>query len=122
MASNIFTLDDQYQWFVEMGRIDPMTREQFRTGDRVVVCRECNMASLESTWDDCGGCTAPGCGCKATAKRFIKAPPPKPRSRADGLNHIVLTNGQVARTEPATAMASDGETPKMIIKARHFYN
>lgn len=117
MASNVFTLDDGKQWFIEMGRIDPMTREHFNIGDRVVVCRDCNMVSLESTWDDCGGCTSPGCGCRATAKRFLAAPPPKP-----GLNHIILTNGQVKRSEPAASMASDGEQPQMVIKARHFYN
>ena len=122
MASNVFVLNEDKRWFIEMGRIDPMTREHFNIGDNVVVCRDCKMVSLESTWDDCGGCTSPGCGCKATAKRFLTAPPPKSRGPADGLNHIVLTNGRVERSESAASMASDGEQPKMIIKARHFYN
>ena len=121
MANTVFTLDENKQWFIEMGRIDPMTREHFRLGDNVVVCRDCKMVSLASTWDDCGGCTSPGCGCKATAKRFLAAPPPKPRSRADGLNHIILTNGRVERNEQPS-MVCNGEVPKMVIKARHFYD
>ena len=123
MAINVFILDENRDWFLQQGRIDPMTRAQYKRGDRVVVCNSCHMVSLESTWDDCGGCTSPGCGCKVAARKFLKAPAPKNNVPSTALNQIVLRNGRVDRQqEPAASSRSNEEQPKMIIKARHFYN
>ena len=114
MAYNVFVLDSSKAWFLEQGRIDPMTRRQFRAGDSVVVCDSCKMVFLESTWDDCGGkCVAPGCNGRMTGLRFLSAPPPKPRTAADGLNRIVLTNNRVVRRDGAD---SNGSPTQMIIK------
>lgn len=123
MAINVFILDESRDWFLQQGRIDPMTRSQYKRGDRVVVCNSCHMVSLESTWNDCGGCTSPGCGCKVAARKFLKAPDPKNTVPSSALNQIVLRNGRVERqAEPAAANRPDEEPPKMVIKARHFYN
>lgn len=123
MAINVFILDENRDWFLQQGRIDPMTRAQYKRGDRVVVCNSCQMVSLESTWTDCGGCTSPGCGCKVAARKFLKAPAPKNNVPSTALNQIVLRNGRVDRQqEPAASSRSNEEQPKMIIKARHFYN
>ena len=123
MAMNVFILDENRDWFLQQGRIDPMTRAQYKRGDRVVVCNSCHMVSLESTWNDCGGCTSPGCGCKVAARKFLKAPAPKNNVPSTALNQIVLRNGRVDRQqEPADSSRSNEEQPKMIIKARHFYN
>lgn len=123
MAINVFILDESRDWFLQQGRIDPMTRAQYKRGDRVVVCNSCHMVSLESTWNDCGGCTSPGCGCKVAARKFLKAPAPKNTVPSSALNQIVLRNGRVERqAEPAVANRSNEEPPKMVIKARHFYN
>lgn len=123
MAINVFILDESRDWFLQQGRIDPMTRAQYKRGDRVVVCNSCHMVSLESTWNDCGGCTSPGCGCKVAARKFLKAPAPKNTVPSSALNQIVLRNGRVERqAEPAVANRSNEELPKMVIKARHFYN
>lgn len=123
MAINVFILDENRDWFLQQGRIDPMTRAQYKRGDRVVVCNSCHMVSLESTWNDCGGCTSPGCGCKVAARKFLKAPAPKNNVPSTVLNQIVLRNGRVDRQqEPADSSRSNEEQPKMIIKARHFYN
>ena len=123
MAINVFILDENRDWFLQQGRIDPMTRAQYKRGDRVVVCNSCHMVSLESTWNDCGGCTSPGCGCKVAARKFLKAPAPKNNVPSNVLNQIVLRNGRVDRQqEPAASSRSNEEQPKMIIKARHFYN
>ena len=123
MAINVFILDESRDWFLQQGRIDPMTRAQYKRGDRVVVCNSCHMVSLESTWNDCGGCTSPGCGCKVAARKFLKAPAPKNTVPSSALNQIVLRNGRVERqAEPAAANRPDEEPPKMVIKARHFYN
>ena len=114
MAYNSFVLDEDKQWFLEEGRIDPITRSHYRMGDRVVVCDRCHMVSLESTWRDCGGCTSPGCGGKVTARRFLKAPTPR---RDDGvLNHIILRNGGVGRQDEPR---DDDGAPKMIVRVRH---
>jgi len=123
MAINVFILDESRDWFLQQGRIDPMTRSQYKRGDRVVVCNSCHMVSLESTWNDCGGCTSPGCGCNVAARKFLKAPAPKNTVPSSALNQIVLRNGRVERqAEPAAANRPDEEPPKMVIKARHFYN
>ena len=123
MAITVFILDENRDWFLQQGRIDPMTRAQYKRGDRVVVCNSCHMVSLESTWNDCGGCTSPGCGCKVAARKFLKAPPPKNTLPSSALNQIVLRNGRVERqAEPTAANRPNEETPKMVIKARHFYN
>lgn len=123
MAINVFILDENRDWFLQQGRIDPMTRAQYKRGDRVVVCNSCHMVSLESTWNDCGGCTSPGCGCKVAARKFLKAPAPKNNVPSTALNQIVLRNGRVDRQqEPAASSQPNEEQPKMIIKARHFYN
>lgn len=123
MAINVFILDENRDWFLQQGRIDPMTRAQYKRGDRVVVCNSCHMVSLESTWNDCGGCTSPGCGCKVAARKFLKAPAPKSNVPSTALNQIVLRNGRVDRQqEPAASSRTNEEQPKMIIKARHFYN
>ena len=123
MTANVFVLDEEREWFLEEGRIDPMTRAPYKRGDRVVVCRSCKMVSLESTWNDCGGCTAPGCRCKTTARRFLKMPPPKIDERSKTLNKIVLRNGKVERQNDSENKTSQADgTPKMVITARHFYN
>lgn len=123
MAINVFILDESRDWFLQQGRIDPMTRAQYQRGDRVIVCNSCHMVSLESTWNDCGGCTSPGCGCKVAARQFLKAPAPKNTVPSSALNQIVLRNGRVERqAEPAAANRPDEEPPRMVIKARHFYN
>lgn len=126
MARNVFILDESRQWFIDQGRIDPMTRDSYKIGDRVVVCSGCDMVSLESTWDDCGGCTSPGCGCKVAKRQFIKEPPAKTRKSGDGVNHIIIKNGRVERREKRTrtpnATTSENEFPKMTITARRFYN
>lgn len=118
MAETVFVLDESRQWFIDEGRIDPMTRSHYKRGDRVVVCNACKMVSLESTWRDCGGCTAPYCGSKSTSRTFLSAPPPKPRIPADGLNRIILRNGGVDRAEEPSPR--DGSTaPRMVIKKRY---
>lgn len=123
MANNVFVLDESRDWFLQQGRIDPMTRALYQRGDRVVVCKDCHMVSLESTWDDCGGCTAPGCRCKVTARKFLRAPAPQIGELSNVLNQIVLRNGRVERQPaPANENSQNEDHPKMIIKARHFYN
>ena len=123
MAINVFVLDENREWFLQQGRIDPMTRAQYKRGDRVVVCNSCNMVSLESTWIECGGCTSPGCRCKVAARKFLKAPVTGNKSPLTALNKIVLRNGRIDRQqESATSSLLNKERPKMIIKARHFYN
>lgn len=123
MAINVFILDETKDWFLQQGRIDPMTRAQYKRGDRVVVCNSCHMVSLESTWNDCGGCTSPGCGCKVAARKFLKAPAPQSDVPSRALNQIVLRNGRVERqAEPTTLNRQGEEPPRMVIKARHFYN
>ena len=119
MATNVFILDENRDWFLRQRRIDPMTRETYKMGDRVVVCNDCRMVSLESTWNDCGGCTSPGCDCKVTARRFVQAPPPTNVNPA-ALNHIILRNGRVDRQEEEDLQNEN--RPRMVIKARHFYN
>jgi hypothetical protein len=122
MAINVFILDESRDWFLQQGRIDPMTRAQYKRGDRVVVCNSCHMVSLESTWNDCGGCTSPGCGGKVAARKFLKAPAPKNTVPSSAVNQIVLRNGRVERqAEPDVTTRSGNEAPKMVIKARHFY-
>ncbi len=74
MADTEFELDESKRWFVELGRIDPMTREAFAMGDRVIICRSCKIVHKDYTWKDNGGCCSPGCNCKTSAKRFL-APP-----------------------------------------------
>ncbi len=121
MALNVFTLDDSLSWFLELNRIDPITRSRYERGDRVVVCRACKMVHLESTWQDCGGCVAPGCNGKETAARFIKAPPPKPPVPHMAINHIRLTNSRVERQDEAANGTTDTNgQPRMIIRARHY--
>ena len=123
MAINVFILDESRDWFLQQGRIDPMTRAQYKRGDRVVVCNSCHMVSLESTWNDCGGCASPGCGCKVAARKFLKAPAPKIGELTNVLNQIVLRNGRVERQSVSSNEDSQNEErPKMIIKTRHFYN
>lgn len=123
MAINVFILDETKDWFLQQGRIDPMTRAQYKRGDRVVVCNSCHMVSLESTWNDCGGCTSPGCGCKVAARKFLKAPAPQSDVPSRALNQIVLRNGRVERQAEPTTLNRQGEEPsRMVIKARHFYN
>ena len=123
MAINVFILDENRDWFLQQGRIDPMTREQYKRGDRVVVCNSCNMVSLESTWNDCGGCTSPGCGCQVTARRFLKPDKAKSKVPSSALNEIVLRNGRIERQEEsADSNRPSSEQPQMLIKSRHFYN
>ena len=108
MAINVFILDENRDWFLQQGRIDPMTRAQYKRGDRVVVCNSCHMVSLESTWNDCGGCTSPGCGCKVAARKFLKAPAPKNNVPSTALNQIVLRNGRVDRQYTYSRMRASG--------------
>ena len=123
MSATVFVLDENRDWFLQQGRIDPMTRTLYKRGDRVVVCRSCKMVSLESTWNDCGGCTAPGCNCKTTARRFLKAPMPKIDEHSNVINRIVLRNGRVEQQSNTSSESAQGEgSPKMTITARHFYN
>ena len=123
MAIHVFVLDESRDWFLQQGRIDPMTRAQYKQGDRVVVCNSCHMVSLESTWNDCGGCTSPGCGGKVSARKFLKAPAPKSKLPSTVLNKIVLRNGRVERQQaPDDSSRLSEEQSKMIIKARHFYD
>ena len=76
-ATKTFVLDESKRWFIELARIDPMTRESFAVGDTVVVCRDCKVVHKDYTWNDNGGCCSPGCNCKAAAGRFL-APPSGP--------------------------------------------
>ncbi len=119
MALNTFVLNDSLDWFLELGRIDPMTRAPFRRGEQVVVCASCNTVHLESTWRDCGGCVAPACNGKQTARRFIKAPPPKALPPRIVVNRIRLTNSRVERRDetPATPSGGDGQ-PRIVIRNR----
>lgn len=120
---NVFILDEKRDWFIAEGRIDPMTRGKYKLGDRVVVCNSCKMVSLESTWNDCGGCTSPGCNGKITSRRFLKIPPPKTHLPPNAINRIVLRNGGVEQQADNTYNNQMSENEcKMIIKARHFYN
>lgn len=119
MTDRVFVLDESRDWFIKQGRIDPMTREQYRRGDRVVVCNSCRMVSLESTWNECGGCTAPGCGCRVASRNFLKAPARSNNGSAAVLNHIVLRNGGVDRRSEDTASE---QRPRMVIKSRNIYN
>ena len=36
MTANVFVLDEEREWFLEEGRIDPMTRAPYKRGDRVL--------------------------------------------------------------------------------------
>ena len=120
---NVFVLDENRDWFLQQGRIDPMTRAAYRRGDRVVVCDECHTVFLESTWNDCEGCVAPGCNCKTTANRFLNVPAPKRNAEIGVLNQIVLRNGRVERQPESEAVDTRGENgPRMIVKNRRFYN
>ena len=88
-TAKTFVLDESKRWFIELGRIDPMTRESFSIGDSVVVCRECKVVHKDYTWNDNGGCCSPGCNCKTGAGRFISPPesshrPAPPASPAPG--------------------------------------
>ena len=118
MASSVFVLDESREWFLRQGRIDPMTRAQYQKGDRVVVCGRCRMVSLETTWNDCGGCTSPGCGGKVAASRFLKAPAPKMTVHPAAINQIVLRNGRVERQAMTPSEAESDGGPRMIIKVR----
>ncbi len=87
MADTVFKLDESKRWFVELARIDPMTRESFAMGDDVIVCRSCKIVHKDYTWRDNGGCCAPGCHSKTSAKSFLTppagaAPPPRIAVRA----------------------------------------
>lgn len=74
MAINEFVLDEGKRWFVEEGRVDPLTHEPFRMGDRVVICDDCRLVYLASTWDDCDGCVGIECNCKRTRREFLERP------------------------------------------------
>ena len=101
LNESVFVLDEGRRWFLEQGRIDPMTRERFRLGDRVVVCSGCDMVFLESTWQDCNGCVTPGCGKKRLKKQFLKMPPQK---RNEG------TAAQTVQMQPPRVVLRNGET------------
>ncbi len=87
MADTVFKLDESKRWFVELARIDPMTRESFAMGDDVIICRSCKIVHKDYTWRDNGGCCAPGCHSKVSAKSFLTppsgvTPPPRIAVRA----------------------------------------
>lgn len=97
MAINEFVLDEGKRWFVEEGRVDPLTREPFRMGERVVVCANCKMVYLASTWDDCGGCVGFECNCKRTKRSFLAKPA---RPQAKPRNEHSRPNGEEAPMPP----------------------
>ena len=68
-----YTLNTRDQWFLVMGRKDPLTGGQFQIGDSVVVCRRCRTVHLTDTWYFApNGCKAPGCGCTNHAANFSR--------------------------------------------------
>ncbi|MDR1962658.1 MAG: DUF805 domain-containing protein [Planctomycetaceae bacterium] len=54
-----YTLTAYDQWFFDKGYQDPITLEPFRGGDNVVVCADCKMPHLVSSWEYNGGCASP---------------------------------------------------------------
>jgi hypothetical protein len=56
MALHVITLDGKrHRAFLEEQRRDPVTKEFFRAGDRVVICAACRSSFLESSWRTCCG-------------------------------------------------------------------
>lgn len=92
-----FELDESKRWFIELSRIDPMTRESFTFGDRVIVCRTCKMVHKDYTWKDNGGCCSPTCHGKVSAKRFISPPSAAPAASAPSAPSAL---GRAQRTPP----------------------
>lgn len=66
------TLDsNKHAEFLAEGRTCPYTKTVFKPGDRIVFCRNCNSAHLESTWKVYGQCG--GCSCSQTGPDILSA-------------------------------------------------
>lgn len=51
MQYHVITLDARHHAaFLEQRRRDPVTKEEFKPGDRVVMCAACRSAFLEASW------------------------------------------------------------------------
>lgn len=68
MSHRLTTHDN---WFLAMGRVDPIAKEPFRTGDEVVVCAKCRTVHLADIWDMCQQCAV--CGNKSQASAFSRS-------------------------------------------------
>ena len=44
-------------WFIRFGKKDPLTGEQFKLGDTIVVCAECKAPHLKASWELLGHCS-----------------------------------------------------------------
>lgn len=47
-SEHVLTAGDK--WFLDYGRVDPVTKEPFQVGDTVVICANCKTVHLDATW------------------------------------------------------------------------
>lgn len=47
---NKFKLRQKEQWFIDMGKKDPLTGEKFKVGDVIVICVICKTPHLYDSW------------------------------------------------------------------------
>lgn len=81
MQYHVIMLDArQHASFLEQGRRDPVTKEEFKVGDRVVMCAACRSAFLEGSWRAIG---RSHCGQERTLKNLAVDTTRKRFSRAD---------------------------------------
>jgi hypothetical protein len=100
MQYHVITLDArQHGSFLEQGRRDPVTKEEFKVGDRVVMCAACRSAFLEGSWRMLG---RSHCGQERTLKNLAVDIGRKRFARADA------ASGATPAPEPVAPVATPG--------------
>jgi hypothetical protein len=96
MSQHVHVIDvSRHEAFLKQHRKDPVLKELFKHGDRVVICAVCRSAFLEESWKSIEGThcgqreTLPTIQAEAAPGRFKKpraadkaAAPPPPRTRS----------------------------------------
>lgn len=89
----------RHRAFLEQRCCDPVTKEPFGAGDRVVMCATCRSAFLESSWRGCGGSH---CGQQNTLRDIAVDTTRRRLSPRESLN-AAQSNGATARGATHTA-------------------
>jgi hypothetical protein len=88
MAVHTHTINASKRWFLNLHKVDEFTKEPFKTGDRIVVCENCNNVHLEDSWNALGHCIQ----CKGTSEKsvFLQEDFVKKRIKIDTLHNVAM--------------------------------
>ncbi|MDR0429895.1 MAG: hypothetical protein LBH58_05385 [Tannerellaceae bacterium] len=51
----VHTINSSNRWFLDLHKVDELTKESFKLGDRIVICSKCNKVHLKDSWNMLGG-------------------------------------------------------------------